>query len=114
MEIIAFLNDKIIWGAPMICAMLFTGVYFSVKSRFFQVRKFGLILKSTVFSREKRGENGISPFQAMCQALAATLGTGNIAGVGSALAIGGAGAAPADLHGRAARGLPGGAVPRLF
>lgn len=92
MEIIAFLNDKIIWGAPMICAMLFTGVYFSVKSRFFQVRKFGLILKSTVFSREKRGENGTSPFQAMCQALAATLGTGNIAGVGSALAIGGAGA----------------------
>ena len=92
MEIIAFLNDKIIWGAPMLCAMLFTGIYFSVKSRFFQVRKFGAVLKETVFTREKRGKNGTSPFQAMCQALAATLGTGNIAGVGSALAIGGAGA----------------------
>ena len=40
MGIISFINDKIVWGAPMLCAMLFTGVYFSVKSRFFQVRKF--------------------------------------------------------------------------
>lgn len=92
MGIISFINDKIVWGAPMLCAMLFTGVYFSVKSRFFQVRKFITVLKSTIFSRSKTTDSGTSPFRAMCQALAATLGTGNIAGVGSALAIGGAGA----------------------
>lgn len=92
MDIISFINDKIIWGAPMLCTMLFTGVYFSVKSRFFQVRNFFTVLKSTIFSRSKTTENGTTPFRAMCQALAATLGTGNIAGVGSALAIGGAGA----------------------
>ena len=92
MDVISFINDKIIWGAPMLCAMLFTGVYFSVKSRFFQVRNFFGVLKSTIFSRSKTTENGTTPFRAMCQALAATLGTGNIAGVGSALAIGGAGA----------------------
>lgn len=92
MGIISFINDKIVWGAPMLCAMLFTGVYFSVKSRFFQVRKFLTVLKSTIFSRSKTTESGTSPFRAMCQALAATLGTGNIAGVGSALAVGGAGA----------------------
>lgn len=92
MGIISFINDKIVWGAPMLCAMLFTGVYFSVRSRFFQVRKFLTVLKSTIFSRSETTDNGTSPFRAMCQALAATLGTGNIAGVGSALAIGGAGA----------------------
>ena len=92
MELLSFINDKIVWGAPMLCALLFSGVYFSVKSRFFQVRKFGAVLKNTVFSKNERGENGTTPFQSMCQALAATLGTGNIAGVGSALAIGGAGA----------------------
>ena len=53
MGIISFINDKIVWGAPMLCAMLFTGVYFSVKSRFFQVRKFITVLKSTIFSRSK-------------------------------------------------------------
>ncbi len=92
MHFISFLNNKIIWGAPMLCAMLFTGIYFSVKSRFFQVRKFFYVLRSTIFSKSEKGKNGTTPFQSMCQALAATLGTGNIAGVGSALAIGGAGA----------------------
>lgn len=77
----------------MLSLMLFTGAFFSVKSRFFQLRKFPEILKSTVFSKpEVRAENQSTPFQAMCQALAATLGTGNIAGVGTALAAGGAGA----------------------
>ena len=77
----------------MLSLMVFTGAFFSVKTRFFQVRKFPEVLKSTVFSkRENRSENQSTPFEAMCQALAATLGTGNIAGVGTALCVGGAGA----------------------
>lgn len=76
----------------MLCLMLFTGVLFTVRTGFFQLRKFPHILKSTVFSRDKTNEDGVSPFAAMCQALAATLGTGNIAGVSTALSIGGAGA----------------------
>ncbi len=92
MEIIAAINDKIVWGAPTLCLMLFTGVFFTVRTGFFQLRKFPRILKATVFSRDKTSADGVSPFAAMCQALAATLGTGNIAGVSTALSIGGAGA----------------------
>lgn len=92
LEIIASINDRIVWGAPMLCLMLFTGISFTVRTGFFQLRKFPHILKSTVFSREKTDDDGVSPFAAMCQALAATLGTGNIAGVSTALSIGGAGA----------------------
>ena len=91
LEIISFINDKLVWGAPMLALMLFTGVRFTVGTGFFQARRFPRILRSTVFSRSDKNE-GISPFAAMCQALAATLGTGNIAGVSTALSIGGAGA----------------------
>lgn len=77
----------------MLCLMLFTGVMFTVRSGFLQLRKFPAILRSTVFAKaDKTDPDGVSPFAAMCQALAATLGTGNIAGVSTALAIGGAGA----------------------
>lgn len=92
MEIIASINDRVVWGVPMLCLMLFTGFFFTVRTGFFQLRKFPHILRSTVFSREKTSDGGISPFASMCQALAATLGTGNIAGVSTALSIGGAGA----------------------
>ncbi|MDE6727394.1 MAG: sodium:alanine symporter family protein [Oscillospiraceae bacterium] len=91
MEIIASINNRVVWGVPMLILMLFTGVYFTVRTGFFQARKFPHILKSTVFSRDKTSDDGVSPFAAMCQALAATLGTGNIAGVSTALSIGGAG-----------------------
>ncbi|MDE7231111.1 MAG: sodium:alanine symporter family protein [Oscillospiraceae bacterium] len=91
MEIISFINDKLVWGVPMLALMLFTGVRFTVGTGFFQARRFPRILRSTVFSRADKSQ-GISPFAAMCQALAATLGTGNIAGVSTALSIGGAGA----------------------
>lgn len=91
MKIISFINDNIVWGAPMLALMLFTGIFFTIRSGFFQARKFPSILRSTVFSK-KDSSDGISPFAAMCQALAATLGTGNIAGVSTALSIGGPGA----------------------
>lgn len=92
LKIIASINDRLVWGVPMLCLMLFTGISFTVRTGFFQLRKARHILKSTVFSREKTSDDGVSPFAAMCQALAATLGTGNIAGVSTALSIGGAGA----------------------
>lgn len=91
MKTISFINDNLIWGVPMLALMLFTGIFFTVRSGFFQARYFPRILKNTVFSKDKLSD-GITPFAAMCQALAATLGTGNIAGVSTALSIGGAGA----------------------
>ncbi len=93
MDIISFINDNLVWGTPMLGLMLFTGLFFTVKSGFFQIRRFPKVLRCTVFAKtDKSDKNGITPFRAMCQALASTLGTGNIAGVSTAVAIGGAGA----------------------
>ncbi len=94
MEIINTING-FIWGAPTLILMLSAGMLFSVGTGFFQIRHIGHWLKSTVLSANssKSSDKGsISQFQAMSSALAATLGTGNIAGVSSALALGGAGA----------------------
>ncbi|MGN1339015.1 MAG: alanine/glycine:cation symporter family protein [Oscillospiraceae bacterium] len=78
----------------MLLLMLAAGGYFSVRTGFFQVRKAGHWLRRTIFSKGSRtaSEGAVSPFQAMSAALAATLGTGNIAGVAAALSAGGAGA----------------------
>ncbi len=98
MEFLTQLNAKIssiVWGAPTLLLMLFTGGYFTFRTGFFQIRRFGHCLKNTVFSavgNKKRDGGSVSQFSAMCSALAATLGTGNIAGVSTALAAGGAGA----------------------
>ncbi len=94
MEIIGAINN-IVWGTPTLLLMLSAGIVFSLGTGFFQIRHIGHWLKSTIFSRSssKSSDKGsISQFQAMSSALAATLGTGNIAGVASALATGGAGA----------------------
>lgn len=86
--------NGILWGAPMILLMLAAGGYFSVRTGFFQIRKAGHWLRRTILSKGSRSasDGAVSPFQAMSAALAATLGTGNIAGVAAALATGGAGA----------------------
>lgn len=95
MDIISWLNG-IVWGAPMLIVMLAAGALFSVGTGFFQLRHIGHWLKCTIFSSFSGGKssdsNSISQFQAMSSALAATLGTGNIAGVSAAVATGGAGA----------------------
>lgn len=93
MEIIGFLNN-IVWGAPTLIAMLAAGVYFTAGTGLFQLRHIGHWLKCTIFSKNSNSadERSISQFQAMSSALAATLGTGNIAGVSAAVAAGGAGA----------------------
>ena len=71
------------------------GIYLSFRTKFVQFRKFGLAMKETfgkVFSKDATKDGAITPFQALCTALAATVGTGNIAGVAGAIAIGGPGA----------------------
>lgn len=88
------LND-FIWGLPAMICIIGVGIILSIKTRFIQVRKFGDSMKNTlgkIFSKKKTKDGAMSPFQAVCTALAGTVGTGNIAGVAGAIAIGGPGA----------------------
>lgn len=92
-----WLCDNVIWGTPMIILILGAGIILSFKMKFFQITHFGLILKNTVGSlfRKKlknQDDSSVSQFQVISTALAATIGTGNIAGVATALVVGGAGA----------------------
>jgi alanine or glycine:cation symporter, AGCS family len=81
-----------IWGPVLVGLLIGTGVYFTILLRGIQFRHIGRALRLT-FSRSKaRGEGDITPFQALTTALSATVGTGNIAGVATAVVIGGVGA----------------------
>lgn len=87
--------NGIVWGAPMIVVILSAGALFSVGTGFFQIRHIIHWLRCTIFSafgRRTADRHSVTQFQAMSSALAATLGTGNIAGVSVAVASGGAGA----------------------
>lgn len=93
-EIVSFLNG-IAWGPWMLLLLVGTGVYLSVRMGFLQFCKFGYAMKNTigkVFHKQTAGKGEITPFQAVTTALAATVGTGNIAGVTGAIAVGGPGA----------------------
>ena len=98
LEIITSINtalNNFIWGVPAMVCIIGVGLYLSLRTGFLQVRKFGYSLKCTVgriFKKREAAEGSITPFQAVCTALAATVGTGNIAGVAGAIAIGGPGA----------------------
>lgn len=84
-----------IWGVPAMICIIGVGLLLTIKTNFIQVRKFGHSMKSTIgkiFTKNEAAEGAITPFQAVCTALAATVGTGNIAGVAGAIAIGGPGA----------------------
>ena len=88
------LND-FIWGVPAMVCIIGVGLYLSIRTNFLQLRKFGESMKCTIgriMDRQEAAEGSITPFQAVCTALAATVGTGNIAGVAGAIAIGGPGA----------------------
>ena len=97
---IAFLDwlNGILWGVPLIALMIITGLYFTIRSGFFQFRHFGWILKHTVGTLAQKDtkvtddKKVISPFEAICTAVGGTVGFGNIAGVAGAIAIGGPGA----------------------
>lgn len=84
-----------IWGVPAMVCIIGVGILLSVKTRFIQVRKFGVAMKNTIgkiFDKKQAKDGAMSPFQAVCTALAGTVGTGNIAGVAGAIALGGPGA----------------------
>ena len=84
-----------IWGVPAMICIIGVGLLLSVRTRFIQVRKFGAAMKNTIgkiFDKTQAKDGSISPFQAVCTALAGTVGTGNIAGVAGAIALGGPGA----------------------
>ncbi len=99
MQTIEGINSTInglVWGPYMLILLVGTGVYYSFRTNFLQVGKFGFAMKETlfkIFDKAEISEDGdITPFQALSTALAATIGTGNIAGVATAIAIGGPGA----------------------
>ena len=101
-ETIAKVNSAIngvVWGIPMLILIVGTGILMTCLTKFFQVTRAGHVVKETlggIFSKKEVTKNteekSISQFQALCTALAATIGTGNIAGVATAIAIGGPGA----------------------
>jgi AGCS family alanine or glycine:cation symporter len=86
--------NAVVWGAPALALILGIGLLVSIRTGFAQLRLFPEALGG--FFRKLwgkgRGSGGVTPFQALCTALAATVGTGNIAGVAGAIAIGGPGA----------------------
>ena len=87
-------ND-FVWGVPAMICIIGVGLLLSIGTRFVQIRRFPYAMKATlgkVFSKSEANTGSITPFQAVCTALAATVGTGNIAGVAGAIAIGGPGA----------------------
>ena len=98
LETISNINDIInglVWGAPAMICIIGVGILLAVRTRFFQFRKFGYALKATLgklLTKDDADHGSMTPFQAVCTALASTVGTGNIAGVAGAIAIGGPGA----------------------
>ena len=87
--------NNFIWGVPAMICIIGVGLILSVRTNFIQIHKFVHALKMTIgriFEKQEASEGAMTPFQAVCTALAATVGTGNIAGVAGAIAIGGPGA----------------------
>lgn len=98
---IDFLNwlDGVLWGLPLIVLMVVTGLYFTIRSGFFQFRYFGWIMKRTagqIANKNRDADDGktgmLTPFEAIATAVGGTVGFGNIAGVATAVAAGGPGA----------------------
>ncbi|MGN1030816.1 MAG: alanine/glycine:cation symporter family protein [Butyricicoccaceae bacterium] len=87
--------NNFIWGVPAMICIIGVGLYLSLRTRFLQIRKFPYAIKVTIgrmFRKKEAKDGAMTPFQAVCTALAATVGTGNIAGVAGAISIGGPGA----------------------
>ena len=98
LETIESINNVVnnfIWGVPAMTCIIGVGLVLSFRTRFLQIRKFPYAMKVTIgrmFRKKQAADGAMAPFQAVCTALAATVGTGNIAGVAGAIAIGGPGA----------------------
>jgi len=80
----------VIWSPALIVVLVAAGLYFSIRTRFVQVRKFRTMVK-LLFAPNQKKEKGVSSFQAFCLALSGRVGTGNIVGVATAIALGGPG-----------------------
>lgn len=100
-DAINFINDNILWGIPMIVAILATGIFITIRTRFLQVRKFGTAFSSTFVPMFKsvgkkknkdKSAKTVSQFEAFSAAISGTVGTGNMVGVATALIAGGPGA----------------------
>ncbi|MBR5328683.1 MAG: sodium:alanine symporter family protein [Firmicutes bacterium] len=98
LDIIQSVNAAVngfVWGVPAMVCIIGVGILLTVRTRFVQFRRFPYTMK-TIFgklmNKDSAGKGSITPFQAVCTALASTVGTGSIAGVAGAIAIGGPGA----------------------
>lgn len=83
--------DSFMWGPPLITLLVGTGIYLTVRLHLLQVFRLPLALR-LIFKAQNKGEGDVSSFKALCVALAATVGTGNIVGVATAVKVGGPGA----------------------
>ena len=98
LETITAVNQAVnsfIWGIPAMVCIIGVGLLLSVRTGFLQLRKFPYAIKTTIgriFRKKDASDGAMTPFQAVCTALAATVGTGNIVGVATAIAAGGPGA----------------------
>lgn len=98
LELIQSVNSAVnnfIWGVPAMICIIGVGLLLTIKTKFLQIRKFPYAMKETlgrVFKKQDASDGSMTPFQAVCTALASTVGTGNIAGVAGAITIGGPGA----------------------
>ncbi len=98
MDTVGKLNSYVIWGLPMVILMLGTGLFLNIVTGGVIFRRFGTVMRYTLLTllqkkEKKEAQAGrITPFQALCTALAATVGTGNVVGVALAIATGGPGA----------------------
>ena len=86
--------NSLVWGVPTLLLILAAGLYLTFRTRFFQITNFPRAFRSFLSKLKptKSSTDGVSPYQALCTALAATVGTGNIAGVAGAICLGGPGA----------------------
>ena len=87
--------NNFIWGVPAMICIIGVGLFLSIRTRFLQIRKFPYAMKVTLgrmLKKREASDGALTPFQAVCTARAATVGTGNVAGVAGAIAIGGPGA----------------------
>ena len=95
LSVIEKVNDVVnnfIWGVPAMICIIGVGLLLSFRTGFIQIRKFPYAMKVTLgrmLKKREASDGALTPFQAVCTALAATVGTGNVAGVAGAIAIGG-------------------------
>lgn len=103
LETIERINSAVngfVWGIPAMVCIIGVGLYLTIRTHFIQFRKFGYTFKVTLgklFHKKGAAEGAVTPFQAVCTALASTVGTGNIAGVAGAIALGGPGRSVLDV-----------------